>query len=207
MIERRWEGELVAILASGPSLNQSDINLLKGKARVIAVNDSYRLCPWADMLYAADRNWWHYHNYVTEFKGERWTQQQGHQAWKQEAINAGIHVITSKHKSGLSSDPELIHTGMNSAYQALNIAVLMGASRVLLLGLDCSSLDGKTHWFGEHTGKLKRKSPYERFAKEFEKACPDLDRAGVEVINCSERSAVACFRKASVIGFTTNRRQ
>ena len=195
-VHRRWEGETVAIVASGPSLTQSDCDLLRGRVRVIAVNDSWRLCPWADMLYAADPRWWRYHTYATEFEGERWTQNQGPRGWLDEAEAWGITVVTSKHKStGLSLDPSYVHTGWNSGFQAFNIAVLSGATEILLLGIDLALLDGKRHWFGNHQGTLNRESPYDRFRAAFEESVPQLDQLSINVVNCSLRSSLTCFER------------
>ncbi len=198
MIHNRWAGETVAVIASGPSAGEAAIDLLAGRAKVIAVNDSWRLCPWADMLYAADQRWWKHHEYVTEFKGERWSQQQGTIDWPEEAKRAGIRIIQSKNEKGISFDPERIHTGMNSSFQALNLAILQGASRVLLIGLDLAVIGGRTHWFGTHPGKLERNSPYASFRKEFMVAAPQIERAGIEVVNCSLLSTLACFPKMTV---------
>ena len=168
MISRRWEGETVAVIASGPSLTQGDCNRLYGNVRTIAVNDSWRLCPWADMLYAADHRWWKRHEYIADFRGERWTQNQGPRGWPADAESHGMTVVTSKHQGqGISLDPLHIHTGWNSGFQALNLAVLFGAAEILLLGVDLAVLDGKRHWFGRHPGPLDRESPYGRFRLAF----------------------------------------
>jgi hypothetical protein len=64
-----WVGETAAILASGPSLTREQCEAVRGKAKVIAVNnqaidtdcDGVRvpaMAPWADVLYAADAKWW-----------------------------------------------------------------------------------------------------------------------------------------------------
>lgn len=198
MIAQRWKGETVAIIAGGPSVQRVDVDSLKGLAKVIAVNDSYLLCPWADMMYAADQRWWQHHKYVLDFKGERWSQQQGTVDWPDEAEQAGINIIQSTNKKGISFDPDQIHTGWNSAFQALNLAVIQGAARVLLLGVDLAALGGKRHWFGDHPGKLNRKSPYPAFRKYFTEAAPLLHAAGIEVVNCSLESTLGCFPKMTV---------
>ena len=36
---------------------------------MIAINESYQLCPWADVLYACDGNWWTLKSGVPEFHG------------------------------------------------------------------------------------------------------------------------------------------
>jgi hypothetical protein len=57
ILEPVWAGETAVLVASGPSLCPSDVDRVRGRARVIAVNDGYRLAPWADVLYACDRRW------------------------------------------------------------------------------------------------------------------------------------------------------
>lgn len=198
MIHNRWQGETVAVIASGPSAREVDVDMLKGRARVIAVNDSHKLCPWADMMYAADQRWWQHHEYVLGFKGERWTQQQGKIDWPDEAKQQGIHVMQSANKPGISFAPDLIHTGINSGFQALNLAVLQGASRVLLLGVDLTLVRGRRHWFGDHPRILHRDSPYSIFRQTFVDAAPQLLAADIKVVNCSPVSALNCFPRMTV---------
>jgi len=42
---------------------------------VLAINDAYRLAPWADWLYACDDRWWRFHHEAVAagFQGECWT--------------------------------------------------------------------------------------------------------------------------------------
>ncbi|HCZ48509.1 MAG TPA: hypothetical protein DCZ11_05850, partial [Gammaproteobacteria bacterium] len=56
---------------------------------------------------------------------------------------------------GLSASPLRIHQGGNSGYQALNLAVLLGAERVILLGYDMHG----GHWHGRHGGRLNNPEP------------------------------------------------
>lgn len=198
MTAQRWAGETVAVIACGPSVRQVDVDRLKGRARVIAVNDSHTLCPWADMMYAADQRWWRHHEYVVGFRGERWTQHQGTKEWPEEARKAGINVIQSTNKTGISFDSKQIYTGWNSGFQALNLAVIQGASRVLLLGVDLAALGGRRHWFGDHPGRMNRDSPFAEFRRRFTLAAPALEEAGIGVVNCSLRSTLTCFPKMTV---------
>lgn len=197
-MDRRWQGRTVAILASGPSLSQSEADLLRSRLPVVAVNDAYRVAPWADLLYAADADWWEHHGYAADFAGERWTQHQGRENWHRRATEAGLHVIRSRSGNGVSVDPGEIYTGSNSSFQALNLAVQAGATRVLFLGLDLSRPGGKSHFFGDHPGQLNRASPYHTFRRAFEQAAPALEGLGVEVINCSSQSALRCFPHMTV---------
>lgn len=109
-----------------------------------------------------------------------------------------INVIRSAPQSGISTDPSLIHTGSNSGFQALNLAILAGASRILLLGYDMQPTDGKSHWFGDHPGSLNRTSPYAVFRKAFDDAANQIARLGVEVVNCSRETSLTCFKRAAL---------
>jgi head-tail adaptor len=51
----------IVVLGCGPSLTQADVDYCRGKAEVMAVNDAWRLAPWADWMYAADVSWWGMH--------------------------------------------------------------------------------------------------------------------------------------------------
>lgn len=95
---------------------------------------------------------------------------------------------------GLSLDPLRIHQGSNSGYQALNLAVLFGAIRILLIGFDMKlSETGRRHWFGNHPGKMNKASHYDQFIRAFYTTTADLKRAGVEVLNCTPGSALDAF--------------
>ena len=183
----RWEGETVCIIASGPSLTQEQVEQAKAKGwRYIAVNDSYKLAPFADVLYACDGKWWNkYHD--LQFEGEKWTQD----------IHAkrkyGLNWIHGQQGRGLGYDA--IHFGANSGYQAINLAFLWGAKRIVLLGFDCKTIDGKAHWFGQHPHDLNRVQPFQHWLSNFRQLASDLEAEGVEVINCSPDTALTCFQR------------
>lgn len=194
-----WSNETAVVLACGPSLCKFDVDYIKHKARVIAINNSYVLAPWAEILYACDARWWRHHNYVSCFKGDRWTQENNGSTWRGEAEGNGINVISSKNGVGLSVEPSLIHLGMNSGFQAINMAYLCGARRIILLGFDCGVWDrNKTHFFGKHPDSLERPSPYHLFRKTLSKIAIDLDDNGVDVVNCSRMSTLTCFKTGKI---------
>lgn len=88
----------------------------------------------------------------------------------------------------------MIRTGGNSGYQALNLAVLLGASRIILLGYDMRG----SHWHGDHPKRLAnpKESDFAAWRARFATTLPDLARAGVEVLNCSRDTALECFARA-----------
>lgn len=190
-----WQGETVAILANGPTLCQTDIEKLKGRCRVIAINDSYRLCPWADVLYGADWDWWQHHEYAQGFDGERWTVNMGKPGWARLAYSNGLKVIKGIKEVRLSDDRETLYTGNNGAFQAMNLAIMSGAKKIILLGVDMQHIDGKSHWFGDHPKKLKQTRNFGIFRECFRKVRRELELRGIEVVNCSPRTTLNCFRK------------
>ena len=62
-------GGTVVCLGGGPSLHADDVAYCRGKATVIAINDSWRLAPWADALIASDAAWWQHYRGVPAYAG------------------------------------------------------------------------------------------------------------------------------------------
>lgn len=92
---------------------------------------------------------------------------------------------------GLSRKQGFVHTGGNSGYQGINLAYLLGAERIILLGFDMSPAGDKDHWFGNHPEPLRTESPYASFANKFRSIIPS--EYGIEIWNCSRRTALDCF--------------
>lgn len=59
--EPLFRGETVFCLACGPSLTQETVEKLRGR-RVIAVNSSVYMAPWADVLFFTDAGWFEAYN-------------------------------------------------------------------------------------------------------------------------------------------------
>jgi hypothetical protein len=156
---------------------------------VIVVNDNYKLAPWADVLYAADPEWWDLHQGAPSFKGSRVTQDAGAaRRWR-------LHYIESIDRQGFSLEPGRIHRGDNSGFQAVNLAVLANCSPIVLLGFDMK-MGAKRHWFGDHPGALNKASPYKLFAAAFNEAAqrhPDI-----EVLNATRDTGLDCYPKVSL---------
>lgn len=168
------------------------------------MNDAWRIAPWVDVLYAADGDWWAHHEGVPAFDGERWSQddgQPGHSRRKlrEVAPHYGIRVVRSVAGPGVSFDAAYIRLGFNSGFQALNLAVLFGAARIVLLGFDMQATGGRAHFFGQHPAPLRaRGACFKKFIKAFNEAAPQLASAGVEVINATRETALTCFPRARI---------
>lgn len=188
-IERDWPGSTVVCLGSGPSLTQADVDMVKGRARVIAVNDTYKLAPWADVLFAADAKWWGWHKGVAGFSGEKYAMIRAARRWP------NVQILRQSGEVGLeTADPTALRTGKNSGYMAVNVAVHKGASRILLLGYDMGG--GRQHFFGEHPDKSR--PPFRVCLRNFATLVKPLEELGIEIINCTRSTALKCFPQMSL---------
>lgn len=186
-VPRLWPGGTVACLGTGPSLVAADIELLRGRVEgVIAINDAYRLAPWADVLYACDAKWWYWHKGMPEFQGLKFSVDPVARHYP------GVTILRKTGDAGLELDPTAVRTGRNSGYQAINLAVHLGATRVLLLGYDMKG----DHFFGHHPDNSK--PPFAICLQRFATLVEPLKAAGVTVINCSRSTALTCFPHRSL---------
>lgn len=188
MVERLWPGCTLVVLASGPSLTEADVAFVRGKARVMCINDTYRLAQWADALYAADHKWWAYHEGVPTFAGLKYSIQAESAQWP------GVVVLRNTGYDGIERNPGGLRTGHNSTYQGMNLGLHLGATRIVLLGADMSTGEnGREHFFGDHPEALRGGPPKSEFVRWFETMVDPLRELGIEVVNCSRRTALTCF--------------
>lgn len=190
-VPRLWPDSTIVCLGTGPSLTQQDVDYCRGRAHVVAVNDAHRLAPWADVLYACDGKWWRYHQGVPGFAGLKF------------ALNGcdasgygspDVQVLENTGEFGLELAPTGLRTGRNSGYQAIGVAVHLGAVHVILLGYDMGHARGQaSHFFGEHPKRIAGGPPYASFIPCFDRMVKPLASRGVEVINCSRETALTTF--------------
>lgn len=189
----RWRGQTVVCLASGPSMTQADAEYVRGRARVITVNSTWRLAPWADVHYTND------HDLLEaqlpamqrEALGEIWC---GHPSWRHPEVRSIPFV---KHARGVVRIPGRIGWGGNSGYAAMQLAYQFGARRIVMLGYDQTDQHGP-HWHGEHPDGYRKGFNWPMWAERFAEAARDFTQLGVEVLNCSRHTTLACFPLATV---------
>jgi hypothetical protein len=211
-----WGGLTVVIFAAGSSLTLEQAGYVgavraQSRCRCIAVNDTYLVAPWADVVYFADSHWWKWHtegiakpilgltaDQVREkfaaFAGQKCTLETSGGNVTDEAV----HMMRIAGEKGLSLDPQRLVTGRNSGFQALNLAILAGAKRIVLLGFDGQQNPaGRDHFHGGHPRPTPAAAyPLYRQAMSFaENAILD---AGVEVLNCSPGSVYNNFPKVKL---------
>lgn len=189
-----WPGETAFLLAGGPSLQGFDSEQLRGHGRVIVVNDSFRLCPWADLLFFGDRQWWEWRR--TEL--ESWTDRMITTA---PIPDPAVHRVTLTGKDGLEVLPDRVR-GNNSGYMAINVAYHLGVKRIVLLGYDMKLEGARTHWHKGYDDKIsldrRRVVLGQEMLCEFPTLVEPLKTAGVEVINANPDSAIECWPRVNL---------
>lgn len=175
------------MIASGPSLTQEDVEYCRGRAKVLAINSSYKMAPWADAVFAADLFWWHEH----------------HASTFDIPIRATTHVTASRLYNlryyRLAGDGELIpkrgylSDGRNSGHMGIDLAYKMGAERIILLGFDYQHTGGRRHWHEDHPRGWRNADGVEDWLTRLPPLIDGLRRRGVEIINCSRETAISCI--------------
>lgn len=199
-ILRRWPDSTIVCVASGPTLTADDLAQVRGRAPVVAVNDAIRLAPWADVLYSSDRGWWTFYDGMPGFLGFKvsigWKVGDATSLWRRPSITVLRHTGTE----GLEMDPTGLRSGWHSGYAAINLAVHLGARRIVLLGYTGGSSRGKTHFFGRHPSGLQESSEanYTTFRRVYQTLVAPLAAAGVTVVNATPGTLITAFPCAPI---------
>lgn len=192
--EDMWRGQDVYVLGGGASLKQYSKALLKKRLRtenVIGCNDCYLLGDSVvNILHFGDRKWYkahaeeipkHFHGLITTSK------------------ECFRHLNTL---FWIPRRPEGFHKNAlgwnrNTGAGAINLALILGARRVFLLGFDMDlSPTGEGNWYENKVDKPDAKR-LSRFAGAIAACIPSLKKnfPGVQIINLNLHSKLDCFQK------------
>lgn len=193
-----WRGETAVIVGTGPSANVEPLDIVRGQARVITIKSTWKLAPWADVLYGIDRGWWIANKGVPAFSGLKVSPSPTVcklYGAREVRLKVRAEILTARTGEvgcGLPTG------GGNSGFQAINLAVQFGAKRILLVGFDMTLKHG-SHWTDDMRG-VGKPDPgrVESWRKSLDDCAPQFHRLGVEVINCSLKSALKAYPKRSL---------
>jgi hypothetical protein len=181
-----WDGRTVVCIASGPSLTASDCALVRAAGHpVVVTNTTFRLCPWADVLFAFDSRWWKMYQAEVEatFAGRK----------------IAVHPSAEKYGAESTVGEPWFGIYRNSGACAGSLAIASGAARVILLGYDCGfARDGRKHWHSDHPEPLENAATLPDWKRLFAILARRARQAGVPVLNASRHTTLECFKRVEL---------
>jgi hypothetical protein len=185
-----WEGEQCFIVGGGPSLTGFDFERLRGR-RIIVINSSYEVVPFADVLLFGDDRWWHWRrDHARQFEGLIVT--------CGGILDFRLKRMRAAKPEGPTEDRQALAFRNTSLTAAMNLALHFGVSRMVLLGIDMkAAADGRTHHHKPHPHP-SREGCWDRQMKDIVTFVEPLARRGVEVINANPDSRLALWPKHDI---------
>lgn len=186
-----WQDGECYIIGGGPSVNSTDLSLLKGR-RVIAVNQAYKLGRF-DVLFYGDCPWWQRErDNLTDWPGLI-----VHACCNWEGIGRVKRIKRTKAIGPMEKNPALLAWNLSSGACAINLAVHFGVKRIVLIGFDMRKVDGETNFHHDHPHHKRKQgksyNPYARFLQPFPVIAKSLQQLGIECINATPGSALEVF--------------
>jgi hypothetical protein len=190
-IEPIYRGETIYLIGGGPSLKGFDFNLLKDK-KTIAINKAYTVAPFANFLYWSDYRFYQlFKEDIDNFKGYKVTN-------KPKPVIDSIINLKDTGKLGLDIHPHALRNGNNSGYAAINLAVHLGAKKIILLGYDMGSSGKDTHFHSGYDTRTEEKIYKNNMIPCFDSIVDELKELNIEIWNSSKDSKLTCFPKCSL---------
>lgn len=183
LLKPNFKDKVVVCIASGPSLTESDCNLVRlSNCPVVVVNSSYKLAPFADVLFGYDSAWWKQNidDVNKVFKGRKLS------------ISNAVRCLGVETTHEASWFQNFQHSGAC----AIGLAISCGASKVIMLGYD-NKITDKTHWHGDHIG-LSNCASIKQWGLHLANVKKYAEKNGCEIINCTRDTAIEIFDKANL---------
>ena len=192
-----WSGQDVYIIGGGPSLEKFDWNLLKGK-KTIGCNNAYQLgYEVCKVCIFGDKKWYHNHkeslaSYIGVVYGAE-------PSLQEKSISPNIQML-KRYARGICEDG--VGWNGNTGFTAINLAILLGAKRIYLLGFDMKRTADRSNW---HINNLDKNPPsvYQKFINwsKYVKKDWETKYSHIEIINVTDDNALEIFPKVGVAEF------
>jgi len=190
-IPKLWDRSTCVILGGGPGLRTDLMDRVRDSGfRSVAVNNAWKVAPWADVLYYGDCNWLRMpgnEEGTRSFGGIVVTRCQNH------STRPWIKVVThhTAARVGISTDPTRLHWHFSSGAAAINLAVLLGAGKLILMGFDMRDVDGCRNWHKDYP--QAKRNVFPNFMRGFPGIAAHLEKLGIPCVNATPGSALTAF--------------
>jgi len=199
--EKKWDGQDVFIIGGGDSLKVFDWNLLK-PFLTIGCNDAYvhghEICK---ICVFGDKKWFKKHEKALEqYKGILFTN-------VSQLINTKIPWLWTMDREPRGLHYNALGWNYNTGSVAINLALLLGAIKIYLLGFDMQlGKEGNANWH-HNPLDVPDRAVYNKFITGFSRIAEDLIKfPGVEILNVTDNSNLDVFPKIGVKEFWENRK-
>jgi len=201
-----WPNRTVFVLGGGTSLASLDLTLIHDQ-RVIGVNDAYLLGDFVDTMIFSDSKWYfsQHQKPLRKFAGLKVSTN------KLTLSEPGIRTL-QRMSSPICTMPGCIGWARNTGLAAVNLALIFGASTIVLLGFDMYKAPCKINGRGfnadqvhsvehEYTNWHKNINPADQsdqfpiFIDGFKSAAHAINLLDVRVVNANPKSKIDCFEK------------
>ncbi len=187
---KEWEGQPAYIIGGGSSLKGFNFDSLKGK-HTIGCNDAYRLGPEiVDIAMFGDGSF---------FQKAKWDLEKFHKKggrvlsvspslanyklpWMLSMARHNIGLTTHASNEALLAAPwtklkprAKVGWNLSTGACAVNVALLLGAVRIYLLGFDMKLNQGKSHWH-THRNAPTIPSCFTRFLRGFQQIADEMHK-------------------------------
>jgi hypothetical protein len=196
--EPYWSDKPVAIVGAGPSLRGFYFQRLRGPWYVVAVNQKVWDLPWADACISIDIPW-------IKDQAQRVVATgvplyvagpEHHQC----PHVPGCHYLKRSRTVAFAEEADTLEMGGTSGYAALNFVYHKRPKVMVLFGYDYSASAGdhdKPEQYPWHPeGHNARYWP--RWARNFTEPLPQIERAGITILNASPDSTISAFRRCTI---------
>jgi hypothetical protein len=206
-LPRDWGGLTAVVIGNGPSMLdhswKARLAAWQGVRgyKLLVSNGGYKLFPFADVLMCSDRHWLAANtaapNSLAGFLGAEITVTRPEAVvWKDYRMRVTDKAFIEKvHPRDIFADPRVLVEGHNSTSTNISQAVLRGAERIILVGVDLTPGPGnRRRTYDESTDDPALAAVrYERQVRHLTLQAGHVLARGVKVWNASPRSALKCY--------------
>lgn len=187
-VPKIWAGETVFILGGGKSLQGMDLSPLKGRP-TIGVNDAFRLG--ADICWFCDCRWYEWEWNKRDLQGFTGLIACATACPCENPLycERPVYQLLRGQPTGIDPRPTHVAFNRNSGNSAINLAVHLGAKRIVLLGFDMKP----GHWHDNHAHTPPDAVYQKLYLPPLYQVNHDLAELGVECLNATPGTALTVF--------------
>ncbi len=181
-----WPDSTMVVIGGGPSISSTPLHLIH-HLPCVAANNAFKLGPWVDAMFFGDCRWFEWHKEaLLKYEGIKTTTCERHRG------KMGIKLLKRENSEPLAKSSDSLAWNKSSGAAAINLAVHLGARRIILVGFDMQQVDGQSNYHNEHKTRSGEKV-YRRFKSRMPQLAKALQERGISAINATPGSALNAF--------------